>query len=62
VFNKWKAEMTRKMGGVFDWSKVSLAEMKALSEKMFDAAKVPLKIRKKYWAEFEKMFAALTKR
>ena len=54
--------MTRKMGGVFDWSKVSLAEMKALSEKMFDAAKVPLKIRKKYWAEFEKMFAALTKR
>ena len=61
VFNKWKAEIVQKMEGTFDWSKVSEADMRALSEKMFDAAQVPPSIRRQYWAEFEKMKNALQK-
>jgi hypothetical protein len=41
--------------GFFDWSKISEEEVRALSEKMFEAAKVPLEIRTKYWEEFERM-------
>ena len=59
VFNKWRAEMARSLGGAFDWSKVSEADIRALSDKMFDAAQVPANVRKEYWAEFEKMIAAL---
>jgi len=61
IYRRWRAEMARKLGGTFDWSKVSEAEMRALSEKMFDAAQVPSSIRHQYWAEFEKMKAALRK-
>ena len=59
VFNNWKAELSQKMGGSFDWSKVSEADMRVLSEKMFDAAQVPFSVRKQYWAEYEKMKAKL---
>jgi hypothetical protein len=60
VFNKWRAEMANKMGGTFDWSNVSEADMRLLSEKMFDAASVPTSIREQYWAEFERMKIALS--
>ena len=53
--------MAKKMGGSFDWGKVTAREMKALSEKMFDAAKVPANIRQQYWTEFERMMKALSK-
>ncbi len=61
VFNKWISEMREKMGGVFDWKRVSEAEMRQLSEKMFDAAKVPSTIRKQYWEAFDRMKLDLSK-
>ena len=61
VYNEWRAQMRKKMGGVFDWSKVSDKEIRALSEAMFDAAGVPANIRQQYWAEFAKMTRALKK-
>ncbi len=45
VYNTWRANMKQKMGGVFDWANVSVAEMRQLSEMMFNAAKVPQAIR-----------------
>ena len=59
VYNTWRAEMRQKMGGTFDWGKVSQADMRALSDKMFDAAAVPQKIRAEYRTEFEKMINVL---
>jgi hypothetical protein len=60
LFNKWKAQMAAKMGATFDWANVSEAEMRALAEKMLDAAHVPPAIRQEYWQAFERMKAALT--
>jgi hypothetical protein len=59
VYNKWRAEMRQRMGGTFDWGKVTEAEMRALSEKVLDDAKVPADIRQEYWAWFERMKGAL---
>jgi len=59
VFNKWKAEFTRRLGGTFNWKKVSEPEIRALSEKMFDAGEVPFAIRQEYWLAFDKMKSAL---
>ena len=59
VYNTWRVEMKAKLGGVFDWSKISQAEMKDLSERMFDAAGVPANIRTEYWAWFDRMIGAL---
>jgi hypothetical protein len=38
VYNRWRARMKQSMGGVFDWKKVTEADMMNLSEEMFDAA------------------------
>jgi hypothetical protein len=51
--------MKKRMGGTFDWGKVSETDMRALSEKMFDAAEVPLKMRTNYWDWFNRMKGAL---
>lgn len=59
VYNRWKAAVKRKLGGTFDWSRVTESDMRALSEEMFDAAAVPASVRQQYWAEFDKMKAAL---
>jgi hypothetical protein len=59
VYNTWRAELRRKMGGTFDWGKVSEADMRALSEKIFDAANVPASIRQEYWDWFIRMKGAL---
>jgi hypothetical protein len=59
VYNTWRAKMKEAMGGVFDWSKVTESDMRALSEQMFDAAGVPSEIRTQYWQEFERMKQAL---
>jgi RHS repeat-associated protein len=59
VFNTWRAKMKEAMGGVFDWSKITESDMRALSEQMFDAAGVPSNIRAQYWQEFERMKQAL---
>ena len=44
----------KKMDCTFDRKKVSEAEMRKLSEQMFDAASVPPAIRKEYGAAFAK--------
>jgi hypothetical protein len=49
AFNTWRAEMRQKMGGTFEWSKVSEADMRTLSERMFDASEVPAGIRSEYY-------------
>ncbi len=41
VYLKWRSAAAKKMGGTFDWKKVSEPEMHKLSEQMFDATKVP---------------------
>jgi len=60
VYNTWRASMRKKMGGTFDWEKVSESEMRRLSEDMFDAADVPRDIRRVYWDWFARMKAALS--
>jgi len=59
VFNKWKALMTERMGGAFDWSRVSEAEIKNLSEQMFEAAGVPMEVRQEFWKQFDQYNATL---
>jgi hypothetical protein len=49
------------MGGTFDWARVSEQEIRELSEKMFDAANVPTKIRAEYWEWFDRMTTALSR-
>jgi len=59
VFNRWKAMMRGKMGGNFDWGKVSETEIRDLSEKLFDAADVPQESRMEFWKQFEQYKATL---
>ncbi|MBN6074853.1 hypothetical protein HYE60_06275 [Aggregatibacter actinomycetemcomitans] len=50
VTREWMREKTgRPVGGKVDWKQVSPREMQALTEKMFDAAKVPQAARDKYY-------------
>ena len=50
VYRDWLREMTGKpVGGKVDWSTVSSKEMQQLSERMFDAAKVPIASRDAYY-------------
>ena len=55
----WRGEMTDRMGGEFDWTKVSESEARTLSEQMFDAADVPANIRGQYWDAFDSHLGAL---
>ncbi|MFN9538887.1 MAG: hypothetical protein ACK6A8_06510, partial [Planctomycetota bacterium] len=57
VFNEWRAEIKRRTGA-FDWGKVTQADMRALSEKMFDAGNVPQPVRDMYWQDFDRMLQA----
>jgi RHS repeat-associated protein len=59
VYNTWRAEMRTSMGGTFDWKNVSEVDMRALSERMFDAAEVPRGLLQDYWNSFEGMKGAL---
>lgn len=54
VYNTWRAAMTQKMGGTFDWSKISRYEVRKLSDQMFDAAGVPQSVRNQYWIEWRR--------
>jgi hypothetical protein len=59
VYNRWRAEMKKQMGGTFDWSRVSEADIRALGEKMFEASRTPQQIQRGYWQWFDRMKAAL---
>jgi RHS repeat-associated protein len=61
VYNTWRAEMKNKLGGTFDWSGINETDMRRLSERMFEAAGVPLQMRLDYWVWFERMKIALSK-
>ena len=61
VYNRWRAAAEERMEGAFEWSRVSEKEIKSLSNKMFDAAKVPKVIRREYWSQYAKMKDKLSK-
>ncbi|WP_081960023.1 sugar-binding protein [Porphyromonas sp. COT-052 OH4946] len=53
VYRDWLKEKTGKpVGGKVDWTKVSAREAQQLSERMFDAAKVPQHARDEYYRKF----------
>ncbi len=55
VYNTWRAEQKRAMGGRFSWERVSETEIRSLSNRMLDAARVPQPIRNEYWQRYEAM-------
>jgi hypothetical protein len=59
VFNIWRAEMRKAMGGTFDWSKVTRGDIINLSERMFDAANVPAEIHIQYYDQLAEFFKTL---
>ena len=60
VYRDWLYERTgKKVGGKVDWTSVSPQEIQALSEKMFDAANVPLSARNDYYREFNRYIYGL---
>jgi hypothetical protein len=61
VYNKWRAQMERRMGGHFRWEKISETQMKGLSRKMFRAAEVPADVQREYWRQYRRMKQALRK-
>ncbi len=53
VYRDWLYEKTgKKVGGKVDWTSVLPQEVQDLSERMFDAANVPLSARNDYYREF----------
>jgi RHS repeat-associated protein len=53
VFRDWlEARTGKRVGGQVDWKQVSPREVHALSERMFDAAKVPPEARDLYYRRF----------
>ncbi|MFX3673184.1 MAG: RHS repeat-associated core domain-containing protein [Paenisporosarcina sp.] len=55
VYRQWLYEKTgKKVGGKVDWESVSPKEMQELTEKMFDAAKVPNSARQEYYNAFNR--------
>jgi hypothetical protein len=61
VYNTWRVEMRQELGGTFDWARVPESNMQDLSERMFDAAKVPTATRHEYWDWYQSMKGALTR-
>ena len=60
VYRDWLYERTgKKVGGKVDWTSVSPQEAQALSERMFDAANVPLSARNNYYREFNRYIYGL---
>ena len=59
VYNTWRADMRKEMGGTFDWANVPESDMRGLSESMFDAAQVPRSVRQEYWDSYDRMKGAL---
>ena len=59
VYNRWRREVKQRMGGAFDWSRVSEADMRVLGDKMFQASNTPLQIQQRYWDWFDRMRSAL---
>jgi len=53
--------VAEKVGGRIDWKAIPLPEVKALSERMFDAAKVSPGARQRYYEIFRQYVASQTK-
>jgi len=55
IYRQWLYEKTgKKVGGKVDWQSVSPKEIQELTEKMFDAAKVPNSARQEYYNAFNR--------
>ncbi|NUI60834.1 ribonuclease YeeF family protein [Bacillus amyloliquefaciens] len=53
VYREWLFEKTgKKVGGKVNWKEVSPREIQELTEKMFDAANVPIEARQQYYNAF----------
>ncbi len=62
VYRDWLFEKTgKRVGGKVDWKTVSAQEIQSLSERMFDAANVPMSARRNYYSEFNKYIYGLEK-
>lgn len=60
VYIEWLYERTgKKVGGKVDWTSVSPREIQVLSERIFDAANVPVSARNDYYREFNRYIYGL---
>ena len=59
VYNTWRKMMKNKMGGTFNWSKVSMGEMRNLSKQMMDAANISPDMQKQFWDAFDDHYKTL---
>jgi len=60
VYREWLFEKTgKRVGGSVEWTSVLPREIQALSERMFDAANVPLSARNDYYREFNRYIYGL---
>lgn len=60
VYREWLYERTgKKVGGKVDWTSVSPREIQVLSERIFDAANVPVSARNDYYREFNRYIYGL---
>lgn len=60
VYNTWRAQMKTAMGGKFDWTKVSAADIDALARDMFRAAKTPPDVVESYFNAFYEQLGKVT--
>jgi hypothetical protein len=54
VFARWRVQKTGTVNGPINWQSITPQEIQALSEDMFDAAKVPDEARMNYYNELHK--------
>ncbi|WP_367397850.1 RHS repeat-associated core domain-containing protein [Clostridium bornimense] len=60
VYRDWLFEKTgKRVGGKIDWKNISPREIYSLSERMFEAAKVPMFARQNYYSEFNRYIYGL---
>lgn len=52
-YRLWRMETQSRMGGSFDWTKVTQAQARDLAEYLFNGADVPAGIRAQYWSLFD---------
>jgi HNH/Endo VII superfamily toxin with a SHH signature len=52
-YRLWRMEMESRMGGSWDWTKITDAQARDLAEYLFNGADVPAGIRAQYWAQFD---------
>ena len=60
IYRDWLFETTgKKVGGKVEWTNISARDIKSLSERMFDAANVPMSARNDYYRKFNQYIYGL---